>query len=55
MIIQAAVPGKRGRGRPRKSWLDDVTEWTGLGVEKLLRETRDRENYRRIVQRAAYP
>ena len=38
MIIQAAVPGKRGRGRPRKSWLDDVIEWTGLSVEELLKK-----------------
>lgn len=54
-IMQGSVPGKRGRGRPRKAWLDDATEWTGLKVEGMMRATQDREKWRNIVQKAANP
>ena len=26
--LQVTVEGKRRRGRPRKSWIDNITEWT---------------------------
>ena len=29
-ILQGTVPGKRGRGRPRRQWGDNIREWTGL-------------------------
>ena len=32
--IEGMVPGKRGRGRPRRRWCDDIYEWT----EKTLLE-----------------
>ena len=34
-IIQGSVPGRRGKGRPRKSWMDDLKEWTGLDVQQI--------------------
>ena len=27
--IEGRLEGKRGRGRPRRMWVDDITEWTG--------------------------
>ena len=54
-IIQGAVPGKRGRGRPRKTWIDDATEWTGMGLEQMMKATSDRIKWRRIVYTAANP
>ena len=31
-IIISKFDGKRARGRPRRMWLDEVKEWTGLGI-----------------------
>ena len=27
--IEGRLEGKRGRGRPRRTWVDDIKEWTG--------------------------
>ena len=27
--LQGTVEGQQRRGRPRKSWIDNITEWTG--------------------------
>ncbi|KAI8503836.1 hypothetical protein Bbelb_188070 [Branchiostoma belcheri] len=31
-ILQGTVAGGRKRGRPRKTWLDNIKKWTGLSV-----------------------
>ena len=28
-IIQGRLNGKRGRGGPRRTWVDDLRDWTG--------------------------
>lgn len=53
VIMQGRVPGKRGRGRPRKSWMDDITTWTGLSAEKVGRAALDRSKWRKVVRDAA--
>ena len=53
--MQGTVPGARARGRPRKRWLDNMSEWSGLSTEKLLRATEDRRGWRRIVYDATNP
>ena len=54
-IVQGMVPGKRNRGRPRRSWMDDITDWSGLSVENVVRTVQDRQKWRMIVQNAAKP
>ena len=54
-IMQGTVPGTRARGRPRKRWMDNLGEWSGLSTEKLLRGTEDRSGWRRIVYNATNP
>ena len=34
-ILHGTVPGKRGKGRPRRQWGDNIREWTGLSKEQL--------------------
>ena len=37
--------GKKPRGRPRRVWMDDITEWTGIktyGEAKRIAEDRKR-------------
>ena len=29
-ILEGKMYGKKSRGRPRRIWMDDITEWTGL-------------------------
>ncbi len=54
-IIQGTTPGQRKRGRPRTSWMDNVTTWTRLPLESALRMTADRDEWRRRVYDAANP
>ena len=35
-ILQGTVEGTRKRGRPKRIWMDDIKDWTGRNVEKLL-------------------
>ena len=46
-ILQRTVEGRRKRGRQRKSWLDNVKEWTTLSMPELLSQATDRAGWRR--------
>ena len=48
-IMQGTTPGSRKRGRPRKSWSDNVKEWTDMKTSELLLATGDRERWRRLA------
>ena len=39
----------RGRGRPTRTWLTDIAEWTGIWITTFVRETEDRQKWRKIV------
>ena len=36
-ILQGAVQGKRNRGRQRRRWEDNITDWTGKALSDNLR------------------
>ena len=48
-ILQGPAPGKRGRGRPRRSWMDDINEWSGLGGRGMQSHAHNREEWRKLV------
>jgi len=48
-VLQGTVQGGRRRGRPRKSWEDNISEWTGLELSKTLRKAEQREEWRELV------
>ena len=52
-ILQGTVEGGRRRGRPRKCWTDDVKAWTGLDMNSLLCEVKDRPKWRRTTVSAS--
>ena len=52
-IMQGTVPGARRRGRPRTAWMDNIKTWTGLSVEKSIRITKDRDEWRKYVHDVA--
>jgi len=35
-MVQGCVPDYRTRGRQRRRWTDDITEWTGMKITKRL-------------------
>ena len=53
VCLQGTVKGGRGRGRPRKKWIDNVCEWTSLSFAEATRAADDREGWRRLVREAA--
>ena len=54
-VLQGTVRGGRRRGRQKKRWEDNITEWTGLKMSKLVRRAEDREGWRRLVTSSAAP
>ena len=48
-ILQGTVAGGRKRGRPRKTWMDNIKEWTGLTTPQLIRKAENRSTWARIT------
>ena len=53
MILQDTVQGGRRKGRQKKRWEDNVTEWTGLKLGEALRKAENREGWRKVVARSS--
>ena len=49
VLLEGMVEGKRGRGRPRLQWSDNITQWTGLTCEKAKRTAQDRKRWRFVT------
>ena len=52
-ILQGTVQGGRRKGRQKKRWEDNITEWTGLKLSEALRKAEDREGWRKVVARSS--
>ena len=44
-VLQGTVEGGRKQGRPHKSWMSNIKEWTGLSVPTLLKAAQDRTTW----------
>jgi hypothetical protein len=52
-IFKGKVEGRRGRGRPRLRWINDVEEdLRKLGVKQWRRKALDREDWASIIREA---
>jgi len=53
----ASTSGQRRRGRPRTRWQDNITKWTGLTGDSLLRCVENRRQWRNniIIHKVANP
>ena len=47
------VQGGRRKGRQKKRWEDNISEWAGLGLGEALRKADDREECRKVVARSS--
>ena len=50
---QGTVQGGRWKGRQKKRWEDNISEWTGLGMGEALRNAEDRDEWRKVVARSS--
>ena len=51
--ITGKTQGRRGRGRPRTSYMKNLSDWCKKSQAEVVHATEDRENWRSIVRRAA--
>jgi len=54
-IIMGTLTYKRARGRPKTSWMNNITAWTGLTLNVILRKTEDRSEWRAVICHAVNP
>ena len=52
-IMQGTIHGGRRRGRQKKSWMENIKEWTGLLMHQLLPAAADRVQWRRRAASAS--
>ena len=52
-ITQGKIEGKRGRGRPKICYMDNMKQWTGMSMSDAIHACYDREGWRKIVMKAA--
>ena len=45
-LLTGKVEGKRGRGRPRRTWADDIEQWTQRSMNNCMRDAYNREQWR---------
>ena len=51
-ILEGKLEGRRGRGRPRRSWDKNVEEWLGESVADAGRLAQNRHKYRKCTRAA---
>ena len=54
-ILQGTAEGGRKRGKPRKSWLSNIKEWTQMDLHSLLSSAKDRQLWRSLCKSVGTP
>ena len=52
-IIEGKIEGRRGRGRPRICYMDNVRQWTEMKMGPVIQACHDRQGWRELVRKAA--
>ena len=52
-IMNGFVNGTRRKGRPRTSWMNNITKWTGFTVLEVYRATENRHTWRQLIDTVA--
>ena len=49
-LLEGKISGKRVRGRPRRTWMNDIIDWTGIDTYgEIKRVAEDRNRWNTIV------
>ena len=51
IVLTGRTDGRRGRGRPRREWYDDIREWTGNQLYTKIKLAQDRVTWRSVASR----
>ena len=54
-IIQGTVKGTRRRERQKKTWEDNIKEWTGMEFGDSLRAGEDKEGWKGVATSSVVP
>ena len=49
LLLQARIDWKRGRGRPRTMWMDNIKDWLNLSYKECIRNAENREKWKSIT------
>ena len=49
LLLEGPLEGKVSRGRPRTEWMTNITEWTVMRYEDLVRLAQDQEPWRVMI------
>ena len=49
-VVTGMVDGSRGRGRPARRWIDDITKWCNCTIPEAVRKAGDRRTWRSTIE-----
>ena len=49
LVAERKLNGKRGRGRPKTLWIDNIKEWTKLSYVDCVRKADNGESWKPII------
>ena len=52
LFLEGTCEGRRGRGRPRRRWMQDIGEWMRVSTVKAGRQALERGEFRQAVWEA---
>ena len=50
-VLTGIQEGRRRRGRPRRTWVNDIKDWTGRRLSECLHLAQDRRTWRSVARR----
>ena len=51
-IVQGKPEGRRGKGRPRTAYIDNIKQWSGLSAQRAFQAAQDRDGWRTLTRKA---
>ena len=49
-VVFGMMEGTNRKGRPRREWLDDITEWCKKGIQEVAGIAKDRETWKHLAE-----
>ena len=49
LLMEGSIKGRRGRGRPRTMWTDNIKEWTKISYNDCISVAQDRQRWKSMT------